>query len=168
MYHTLDMSRILTEGLNHYTVVYGLNCGRLKDSVVGHQSTQWKIMEDCFRDICNIGAGCERAKGYCRAKFNTPEASMITKVKIMKEPGSCYNCTNHKSNNNNKFQKQDNHTTNYKRNNFTQSFHDNRNKSIMFPTGVLSLQVSQQIRSDDDMSVSINRIKHFLRKIGEN
>ena len=31
------MSMILVEGINHYAVVYSLNCRRLKDSVVGHQ-----------------------------------------------------------------------------------------------------------------------------------
>ena len=61
--HTLDMSRILVEGLNLYTVVYGLNGRRLKNSAVVHWSTQGKMMEDCFRDICNIGAGYERARG---------------------------------------------------------------------------------------------------------
>ena len=90
--HTSDMSRILAEGLNHYTVVYGLNCRRLRDNVVVHHSVQWKTMEDCFEDICNIGAGYERAKGYCRADFNTPEASMITEVIATKEPGLCYKC----------------------------------------------------------------------------
>ena len=38
----------------------------------------------------------------------------------------------------------------------------------MFPTGALSFQVSQQIKSGDDLSVSINTIKHFLRKGREN
>ena len=38
IYHTSDLSRILEEGLNHYTNVYGLNCRRLRDSVVGHWS----------------------------------------------------------------------------------------------------------------------------------
>ena len=71
IYHTSDMSRILAEGLSHYTVVYCLNCRRLKGSVVGHPSTQWKMMEDCFRDIHNIGAGYEKAKGNCRAEYNT-------------------------------------------------------------------------------------------------
>ena len=80
-YQILDLSKILAEGLNHYTVVYGLNCRRLKDSVVRHQSAQWKMMEDFFRDICNNGAWYERTKGYCRAEYNTPEASMVTDVK---------------------------------------------------------------------------------------
>ena len=46
-------------------------------------------MEDCFRDICNVGARYERAKGYCRAKLNTTETSVITVVKTMKESGLC-------------------------------------------------------------------------------
>ena len=38
-------------------------------------------MEDCFRGVCNIGAGYEKAKCYCKAKYNTLEASAITEVK---------------------------------------------------------------------------------------
>ena len=64
------MSRILAEGLYHYAVDCGRHYRRLQDSVVGHQSTQWKMMEDYFRDI-NIGAGYERTKGYCRANSTT-------------------------------------------------------------------------------------------------
>ena len=30
IYHTSDMSRISVEGTNHYAVVYGLNCRKLK------------------------------------------------------------------------------------------------------------------------------------------
>ena len=67
------MSRILEEGLNHYTVVYGQNCRLLKESVVGHQSVHWKMMENCFRDIHNIGVGYEIAKGFSGDEFNTPE-----------------------------------------------------------------------------------------------
>ena len=43
------------------------------------------MTEECFRNIHNICAGYERAKGYCRAKFNTPDASCITEVKTMKK-----------------------------------------------------------------------------------
>ena len=57
IYHTFDMSRISVEGTNHYAVVYGLKNRKLKDSVVGHQSTQWKMMKKCFRDIHNISTG---------------------------------------------------------------------------------------------------------------
>ena len=91
---TSDMSRILTEGLNHYTVVFGLNCRRSKDSVVGYWSIQRKIMEDCFRDIWNIGAGYKRAKGYCRAKLNTPEASIITELNTLKDQNCATNLDN--------------------------------------------------------------------------
>ena len=38
----------------------------------------------------------------------------------------------------------------------------------MFPTGTLSFQVSQQIRSSDAMTVSIDTIKCFPPKRGEN
>ena len=123
IYHTSNMSRISVEGLNHYTVVYGLNCRRLKDSIAVHQTAQWETMEDCFSDICNIGVGYKRAKGYCRAYSNTPEASMITEVKTKKEPDLCYrcgrphfqnNCKNHKSNTNNQFQNTSSRHQNYK------------------------------------------------------
>ena len=123
IYHTTDMYRILVRGLNHYTVVYGLNCRWLKDSVVGHQSIQWKTMEDCFRDIHNTVAGYERTTGYYRADFNTPEASMITNLKTIKELRPYYrcsrshlqnNCTNHKSNIGNKLQNTSSTWQNYK------------------------------------------------------
>ena len=35
-YQTFDMSSISAEGTNHYTVVYHLNCRKLKDSITGH------------------------------------------------------------------------------------------------------------------------------------
>ena len=59
IYHTFDMSRISAEGTNHYAVVYGRNCRKLKDSMMGHQSKQSKTMEECFRNICNVGVGYE-------------------------------------------------------------------------------------------------------------
>ena len=46
LYHTSEISRILVEGLNHYAMGHGLNCRKLQDSVVGHQSVQWKMMEE--------------------------------------------------------------------------------------------------------------------------
>ena len=77
IYHTLDMSSISVEGLTHYAVVYGLNCNKLKDTITGHWNVQWKMMEECFRDICNISVGYEWAKDYFRAELNTPDASCI-------------------------------------------------------------------------------------------
>ena len=102
---------------------------------------QWRIASGIF---VNISAGYKRTKGYCRADFNTPEASVITEVKTNKETGLCYrcgrphfqnNCTNHKSNSSNKFQNKKTTWQNYKGSNYTQKFHDNRNNSNMFPTG---------------------------------
>ena len=72
MYHTSDMSSISAKGTNHYEVMCGLNCRKLKDSVAGQRSAQRKMMEECFRDIHNINVGCEGAKGYCRAEFSMP------------------------------------------------------------------------------------------------
>ena len=59
LHHTSDMSRVSVEGTKHYAVVYGLNCRKLKGNVAGHESAQWKMIEECFRDICNIGVGYE-------------------------------------------------------------------------------------------------------------
>ena len=36
IHQMMDMSQIPTEGLNHYTMVYGLNSIKLKDKVLGH------------------------------------------------------------------------------------------------------------------------------------
>ena len=104
-----SMSEILAVGLNCYTMVFGLNSNKLKDKVVGHQIASWKTMEDCFSDIHTFGAGYERAKGYCRADSDTPEALVISEVKSMKEPGPCFTCFHsisrkHEGHHNNKVQ----------------------------------------------------------------
>ena len=112
--------------------VSSLNCRKLKDSIMGHQSTQWKMMEECFMHIHNIGAGYEGAMGYCIPKFNTPDISCITDVKTMRKTGPGYrcrvphfqcNCTNSSSN---KFKTKTPTKQKYKGNNFTDKFHDNK------------------------------------------
>ena len=77
IYHISDMSRISVEVPCHYAAVYDLNCRKLKDSIIGHQSVEWKMIEECLRDIHNKGARYEWAKGYCRAEFNIPDTSCI-------------------------------------------------------------------------------------------
>ena len=42
IHHTINMPQISVEGMNNYTLVNGLNCRKLKDSVVGHWSAHWK------------------------------------------------------------------------------------------------------------------------------
>ena len=59
IYCTSDMPNILVGRLKHYAVVYGLYSRKLKECVMGHQRTQWKMMEECFGDICHIGARYE-------------------------------------------------------------------------------------------------------------
>ena len=59
IYHTSDMSRISAEGANHYAVVSGLNRRMLKDDMAGQGSVQWKMMEECYRNIHNTGTGYE-------------------------------------------------------------------------------------------------------------
>ena len=60
--HTSNMSRTPVTDINHYTVVYSPNSRRLKDSVVGHRSTPWKMMEEYFRDIWNLDINNETAR----------------------------------------------------------------------------------------------------------
>ena len=91
-YHISDMSRISAEGTNHYAVVYCLNCRKLKDSVTRHRTAQWKMMEECFRDINNIDMWYKRTKGYFRAEFSIPDASGINEIKTVKKRGPCYKC----------------------------------------------------------------------------
>ena len=86
IYHTVDISKVLVEGTNHFAVVYGLNCRKHKDSVVGHRSTQWKMVEECFRDIHNIAMGYEWPKGYCRTEFSFPHVPGINEIKAVKRP----------------------------------------------------------------------------------
>ena len=59
IHYTSDMSNILAEDTDYYAVVYGLNCWKLKDSITGQQSMQWRMTEECFRDIYNISTGYE-------------------------------------------------------------------------------------------------------------
>ena len=40
IHHTLYMSQMSVEGLNNYTVVYGLNSRNLRESITGHWSMQ--------------------------------------------------------------------------------------------------------------------------------
>ena len=171
------MFRVSAEGLNHYTVVYGLYCRRLQDSVVDTRTHYWNMMYDCFRGICNIGTGYKGAKGYCRCKYNTPEALTITEVKTTKKPELCYkcrgphfqsNCTNLMGNNSHKFQNRTLAQQNYMGNNYKHEFFDNKSSSNMFPTGTLSFQATQQIRSGDEMSLNIDIIKCFLIKRRKN
>ena len=53
-------------------------------SVPLHFSVWSKLqkVEDYFSGICAFVAGYERVKGYCRADFDTPEASTINVVKL--------------------------------------------------------------------------------------
>ena len=92
IHHTSDMSWISVEDTNHYAVVYGLKCRKLKDSMAGHKSAQWKMMDECFIDIINISVGYEYAKGYCRAKFSILDASGINEIKTIKKTGPHYRC----------------------------------------------------------------------------
>ena len=73
IHHMMDMTQILTEGLNHYTMVHGLTSIKLQDKVAGHQSASWKATDDYFSDIHAFSSRYERAKDYSRAYFCTPE-----------------------------------------------------------------------------------------------
>ena len=64
-----DMPKVPVGGLNHYIQLYGQDFNKLREKVVGHQSTYWKPREDCFNNIHPFGAGYERVKGYYRFDF---------------------------------------------------------------------------------------------------
>ena len=93
IHHTSDLPQILLKGLNHYTIVYGLDSRKIRKSIVGHWNVQWRSMEDYFRDIHAFGAGYERAKGCGRAEYNFPEASTNNDVMSKKDPGPCFKCS---------------------------------------------------------------------------
>ena len=42
IHHAVDMSQMLAEHLNHYTMMYGLNSNNLKEKVVGWRSAKWR------------------------------------------------------------------------------------------------------------------------------
>ena len=69
------------EGLNHYTMVCGINSNQLKDKVLGHPSAYWNTMNICFSDIHTF---------YCQTDFKAPEVSVISEVKSTKEPRPCF------------------------------------------------------------------------------
>ena len=94
IHHMMDMSQILTEGLHHFTMVYGLDSHKVKKKVVGHQITYWRTIEDCISDICAVGAKYKRAKGYSCTDFYAQEVK-INEVKSTKGPGPCFNVLNH-------------------------------------------------------------------------
>ena len=138
MYHTSDMPRVSAEGTIHYAVVYGLNCRKLKDSMAGHRHALWKMMEECFRDICNIDVGYQEAKDYYRAKFGMLDASDINEVKAVEKTGLHYKCRGPhlqhecKNNGNNKFQNKP-ATQQMQKCIYTDKFHNNKRSNHMFP-----------------------------------
>ena len=167
------MCPISADDMDHYTVVYGLNSRKLRESVVGHWSVHWGSMEGFFRDIHAFGVGYKRAKGYKRAEFNSLEASIIYEVKSTKHPALCFRCcvpyfkntcTKYTDQSKKRSQSLSSTRQNYKRIDNPQNFHNNGNNNNIFPTGTLSFHISQQIKPDDNISSSINTIKHFLRK----
>ena len=92
IHHTMDMSQVLAEDLNHHTMLYWLNSVKLKDKVVGHWSAYRKTMGYCFSDIHVFSARNERSKGYS-ADIHTQEVPIIKEVKSTKEPGPCFKCS---------------------------------------------------------------------------
>ena len=91
VHHVTDISQIPGEGLNHYTMVYGLDSHKLKDKAVGYQSTHWSMMENCCSNIHAVGARYERAKGYSLTNFHTADVP-INDIKSTKEPEPCFKC----------------------------------------------------------------------------
>ena len=87
----LILAQISAEGLNHYTIVYGLNSTKQTKKVVGHQSVYWKTVEDHLSDLCAFDAGYKIANGYSKTNFTAPGAPAVNEV-IFKEPGPCFRC----------------------------------------------------------------------------
>ena len=135
----------------------------------------YNMMEDCFRDIHNISVVYGKANGYCRAEYNISDASAILEVKTMRKPrllqcGGCHfqkNCTNLMESNSNKFKNKTLIQQNYKRNIYTNKFHDNNNNNNMFSTGTPSFHAFHQAWSSDGMLVRVDTIKCFIGKIGK-
>ena len=78
-----------------------------------------------------------------------------------------FNCTDNIKNSSNKFQTKTPTQLNHNGNNYKDNFCNSR-KNNMFPTGTLSFQASHPIKSGNDFSVSIDAIKHFGGKPGQN
>ena len=95
IYHMTDMSEIPAEGLNHCTMLYGLNSYKLKDRVAGHQSAYWNIMVDYFSNTHTFGAGYKKAKGYSRADLDAQLAPVINKIKSTKDQDHASNAVDH-------------------------------------------------------------------------
>ena len=121
------------------------------------------MMEECFRDIHNIGTGYERAKGYCRDEFNTPETRTV--LHMWRTPLT-FQMHRQQWKQQQQIPNQTHTWQNQKGNNYTHKFWDNENKNNMFLTGTLSFQTNQQIRLSSDMLAGIDMIKSFWVKIG--
>ena len=71
-----------------------------------------------------------------------------------------YEC---KHDSNNKFQNKP-ATEKTQKHSHTDNFHNNKTSNHMFPTGTLSFQASQIVRSGKDVLVSMAAMKHILGK----
>ena len=56
---------------------------------------------------------------------------------------------------------------NFKKFNNSCKFQQKNHRRGQFPTGTKSFQASQQIKAGDDISLSVNTVKHFVSKIDE-
>ena len=145
IHHMMGMSQILTEGLDHYTMVYRLNLNRLKDNIVGPLGTYWgtcKIASVTFMLLVLD----MRVKGYSWADFHAQEEP-VYEVKSTKEPWHCFKCSRPhfqnrcmkiKSYYNDKF-------WNYKKIDNPQKFWQNYHYNGQFPTETISFQESKQV-----------------------
>ena len=81
IYHTFDMSSISVEGSTHYTVVYGLNCRKQKDSVMGHWGVQWRTVEECFRGVVILAQGVNELWDIAEPNSTPQMHHVLLKVK---------------------------------------------------------------------------------------
>ena len=90
IHHNMDMSQILAEGLNYYTVVYGkilINWKTKKQDTKVPTGEPWKIASTASMLLVPD----ERPRGYSQADFHAPEVP-INEIKLAKGPALCFKC----------------------------------------------------------------------------
>ena len=103
-----------------------------------------------------------------RVDFDALEAPTISQVRSTNEPGPCFKWSGPH------FQKKwvknkghSNTSPRTRKTNNSHKFHQNNCNSSTFTAGTLSFQASHQIKPGNDISLSVNTVKHFLSRKGE-
>ena len=125
IYHTSEISSISAESTNHYVVVYGLICRKLKDNITGHQKHSerwWNSATGIFvisalgmnklRAIAELNSTCQMHHVSLRLKSGGRQAHAIS---VDDHTFSI----NVQTNSSNKFQAKTSIWQTYKGNNYT-------------------------------------------------